>query len=252
MPGSDSLSSAFQYEADLSFAQRMDAEDPLASYRDRFHIPLQPDGSPVIYLCGNSLGLQPKSTPDAMTQELDDWARLAVDAHFDGKNPWYPYHENFRETGARLVGAKPGEVVMMNSLTTNLHLMMVSFYRPTPERYKILIEDKAFPSDTYAVKSQLAFHGYDPEEGMIVVKPREGEYEIRTEDIEALLAEQGSQIATVMLGGVNYFSGAALRPEADHGGCPRPGLCCRLRSCARGGQCAATAPRLERRLRGLV
>lgn len=200
---------------DEHHAVALDQADPLREYRDRFHIPSKsssqksdptsPDS--VHYFCGNSLGLQPKGVRALIEQELDDWRDLAVHAHFDGKSPWYPYHEQFEQAGARLVGAEPGEVVMMNSLTVNLHLMMVSFYRPTAQRSKILIEDCAFPSDSYAVKSQLEFHGFDPDEHLLVAKPRDGEVTLRTEDVEALIAEHGSEIALVMMGGVNYFTG---------------------------------------------
>lgn len=196
-----------KYLPNESFANELDMADPLRAYRDRFHIPTAPNGEPVIYLCGNSLGLQPKSTRKYLEQELDDWANLGVEAHFDGTRPWYPYHELFRETGARLVGAKPGEVVMMNSLTVNLHLMMVSFYRPTAQRFKILIDYPTFPSDTYAVKSQIACHGRDPNEALIVMKPRDGEHTLRTEDIEATLEREGDRIALVLLAGVNFFTG---------------------------------------------
>ncbi|MEM7260926.1 MAG: kynureninase [Planctomycetota bacterium] len=191
---------------DESEARQLDAVDPLASYRDRFHRP-QRDGKDVHYFCGNSLGLQPASTQEYVAQELEDWRDLAVDAHFDGRCPWYSYHEVFEEPGARLVGAEPGEVVMMNTLTTNLHLMMVSFYRPTKERFKILVENAAFPSDNYAVRSQAEFHGFDAEEAILVARPREGEQTLRTEDIVGLIEEQGDEIALVMLGGVNYFTG---------------------------------------------
>ena len=190
-----------------AFARSLDEQDVLRGYRDRFHIPTRDDGTDLIYLAGNSLGLQPTATRGLIEEELDDWARLAVDAHFKGRRPWYSYHEMFRDCGARLVGALPGEVVMMNSLTVNLHLMMVTFYRPTPDRFKIVIEDAAFPSDTYAVKTQLAHHGFDPEEGLLVVKPRAGEHTIRTEDVEALLEREGERIALVAMAGVNYFTG---------------------------------------------
>jgi len=195
------------YSPDESFARDMDAADPIRDYRDRFHIPLATDGEPVIYLCGNSLGLQPKSARGYVEQELDDWAKLAVDAHFEGTRPWYPYHELFRDSGARLVGARPGEVVMMNSLTVNLHLMMVSFYRPTPQRFKILIDYPTFPSDIYAVKSQITCHGRDPADALIVVRPREGEHTLQTEDIEATIEREGDSIALVLLAGVNFFTG---------------------------------------------
>jgi len=192
---------------DEAFARSLDASDELGPFRNQFHIPKDDAGRDVVYFAGNSLGLQPRATRELVTQELDDWAAQAVDAHFHGKTPWYSYHEVFREVGARLVGAIPGEVVMMNSLTVNLHLLMASFYRPTPKRYKILIEDAAFPSDTYAVRSQLIHHGFDPDAGLVLARPREGEFVIRTEDIESILAKQGDQIALVMLSGVNYYTG---------------------------------------------
>jgi len=190
-----------------SFARDVDSRDPLAPCRESFHLPRRDDGSPVIYLCGNSLGLQPTSAREILEQELDDWARLAVDAHFHGHTPWYSYHETLRESGARLVGARPGEVVMMNTLTVNLHLMMVSFYRPTPQRRKILVEGPTFPSDLYAVQSQLRHHGHDPEADLVVVRPRDGEHSIRTDDLEEVLDQRGDEIALVLLSGVNYFSG---------------------------------------------
>ncbi len=192
---------------DESFAIGLDETDALKHHRDRFHIPKRPDGKDVIYLAGNSLGLQPTTVRSAIEQELDDWSRLAVDAHFDGKNPWYPYHEMFRESAARLVGAVPGECVIMNSLTVNLHLMMVSFYRPTEKRFKIVMEDGAFPSDTYAIKTQLRFHGFDPADGLILLKPREGEHTLRTEDIVQTIERHGDEIALVMISGVNFFTG---------------------------------------------
>ncbi len=196
---------------DEAEAHALDANDPLATYRDRFHIPLQENAQqearPVHYFCGNSLGLQPTAVRGYVEQELDDWRDLAVHAHFKGKTPWYSYHEVFEESGARLVGAKPGEVVMMNSLTVNLHLLMVSFYRPTADRYKILIENAAFPSDNYAVRSQIAFHGNDPADGVLIARPREGCRTIETDDILEIIETQGHEIALVMLGGVSYFTG---------------------------------------------
>jgi len=195
------------FQPDLAFAARLDREDPLRAFRDRFHIPVGPAGRPVRYFCGNSLGLMPRDTASFVNRELEDWATHAVEGHFRARTPWYRYHEHFREAGARLVGARPHEVVMMNSLTVNLHLMMVTFFRPHRERFKILIEDPAFPSDLYAVKSQLAVHGIDPAEGLVQVRPREGEATLRTEDIEAVLDEAGERIALVMIGGVNFFTG---------------------------------------------
>jgi kynureninase len=192
------------------FAQAMTAADPLAAYRDRFHTPRTPTGSDCVYLCGHSLGLQPKSARAHIEQELQDWERLGVEGHFHAKNPWMPYHELLTAATARLVGALPSEVVVMNSLTVNLHLMMVSFYRPTPARNKIVIESSAFPSDQYAVQSQISFHGYDPKESLLEIVPRAGETTIRSEDIETLIAEKGDQIALILLGGVNYYTGQAF------------------------------------------
>ena len=201
------MNSPATYQADESFAVRTDAEDPLHVFRKEFCLPTAPDGSPIIYFCGNSLGLMPRAARDAVTAELDDWQRLAVDAHFEGRCPWYSYHEQFREKAARLVGALPEEVVMMNSLTVNLHLLMVSFYRPTHTRFKILMEDAAFPSDTYAIKSQLRFHNHNPDDALVVIRPREGQYTIHPGDIESALEDHGDTIAMVLLAGVNYFSG---------------------------------------------
>lgn len=195
------------YRTDESFARDMDKADNLAAYRAQFHIPKMPDGRDTIYLCGNSLGLQPKAVEGALMQELSDWRDLGVEGHFHAKNPWLPYHEFLADNYAALVGAKPGEVVAMNSLTVNLHLMMVSFYRPTADRFKIIIEGGAFPSDQYAVKTQIAFHGLDPATALIELTPRAGEKLLRTEDIEAVIAREGAQVALVMLGGVNYYTG---------------------------------------------
>ncbi|MCA9290113.1 MAG: kynureninase [Phycisphaerales bacterium] len=195
---------------DEAFARTLDEQDPLRGYRDRFHIPCRPNGEPVLYFCGNSLGLQPKAARAIVEQELEDWATLGVDAHFRGKTPWYSYHEVFRETGARLVGARPGEVVMMNGLTTNLHLMMVSFYRPTTTRFRVLMESPAFPSDIYAIRTHVRTRGYDPDEAVITLRPRDGEHTLRTEDVEAALAEHGDSIALVLIGGVNFFTGQVM------------------------------------------
>jgi kynureninase len=197
------------FTTDPSCAANLDAADPLHPYRDLFHIPPAADdpSRPCVYLTGNSLGLMPRATPGAVQQELDDWARLGVDAHLRGRNPWLPYHESLRAPLARLVGALPHEVVAMNSLTVNLHLLMVSFYRPTPERHRIVIEDSAFPSDSYAVASQAAFHGYDPREAIVRLKPREGEDPLRTDDIESFLDREGRSVALVLLGAVNYLTG---------------------------------------------
>lgn len=186
------------WQPDELFARALDAADPLRHYREQFHIPRRPDGSSLLYFCGHSLGLQPRTARAMIEQELDAWARLGVDAHFHGKNPWYSFHENFAEPGARLVGAHPGEVVFMNSLTVNLHLMMMTFYRPTPARFRILMDAPVFPSDLYAMQSQLRHHGFEPDEGLLLVNPS---------DIEVSLDEKGREIAVVLLSGVNYLTG---------------------------------------------
>jgi kynureninase len=192
------------------FAQKMDALDTLGKFRERFYFPKQAGGKEAIYLCGNSLGLQPKSTKTAIDEVLSDWRELGVKGHFDAKKPFTTYHESLGEKMATIVGARHKEVVIMNSLTVNLHLMMVSFYRPTKKRYKILIEKNAFPSDQYAVKSQLSFHGIIVEKGLIELIPRKGELTLRTEDILKVIETEGEEIALIMLGGLNYYTGQAF------------------------------------------
>ncbi len=196
-------------EHTLAFAQQLDKQDPLAAFRNEYHL-LQKNGKPVVYLCGNSLGLQPKAAKAAIDQELKDWAELGVEGHFDGKNPWMYYHHFLTEKAAKVVGALPKEVVVMNNLTANLHLMMVSFYRPTKTRYKIMMEVSAFPSDQYAMETQARFHGLDPDDAIIELKPRDGEYTLRTEDIIAKINEHQTDLAIVMMGGVNYYTGQAF------------------------------------------
>lgn len=195
------------YKKGAEFAAQMDAADPLAEYREKFHIPLTKAGTPSIYFCGNSLGLQPKATESALLQELKDWQDLGVEGHFEARNPWLPYHEFLTRQYAHIMGAKPHEVVAMNTLTVNLHLMMVSFYRPADTRFKIVIEENAFPSDQYAVKSQIEYHGYEVSDALIELKAREGEDLIRMEDVRAHLDKEGENIALIMLGGVNYYTG---------------------------------------------
>jgi len=190
-----------------SFAVTMDARDPLAHFRGRFYIPKTSQGDDSIYVCGHSLGLQPKTAASYLDQALQDWARLGVEGHFHAKNPWMPYHRLLTEQTAELVGAQPSEVVVMNSLTVNLHLMMASFYRPTAERHRVLVESGAFPSDQYAVKSQILFRGFDPASSLLELVPREGESCIRDEDIESVIEREGNSIALIMLGGVNYATG---------------------------------------------
>ncbi len=196
-----------EYQNNLDFAKQMDADDPLAKFREMFYIPQTPEGNDEIYLCGNSLGCQPKLTQEYLQEELDKWAQTGVRGHFEGRFPWMPYHEFLLEGSAALVGGHKDEVVTMNSLTANLHFMMVSFYQPTAERFKIVIEDHAFPSDHYAVESQIRHHGFDPAEAMILVKPREGEELIRHEDLYQIIEEQGDSIALVMFPGVQYYTG---------------------------------------------
>ena len=205
---------AIVFDTSASFAAEMDARDPLASFRDQFHIPLGPDGKPSLYLCGHSLGLQPKRAREYIEQELDAWAELGVEGHFHGRHPWMPYHRLLTDNMAGVVGAMPVEVVVMNSLTVNLHLMMVSFYRPTPQRHKIVIETAAFPSDQYAFASQIRFHGFHPATSLIELSPHKGEESVRPEDVDALLKHEGSEIALVLLGGVNYASGQLFDMEA--------------------------------------
>ena len=195
------------FSPDEDFALQLDAEDSLRGFREKFHLPLGKDGKPLIYFAGNSLGLMPKSARQIVDQELDDWAKLGVNAHLDATTPWYSYHETLREPTARLVGAKSKEVICMNSLTVNLHLMMATFYQPTKSRYKILMEDPAFPSDTYAIKTQIVHHGLDPKETLILAHPRKNEFTVRTEDIVDLIEKNADQLAVVMICGVNFFTG---------------------------------------------
>ncbi|WP_430966083.1 kynureninase [Spongiimicrobium sp. 2-473A-2-J] len=202
-----------QFENTLVFAQQMDAKDPLRSYRDEFHFP-KVKGKEVIYFTGNSLGLQPKRTQKFVDSVMTDWKELAVEGHFQGEKPWWDYHERLAAPLARVVGAKTREVTVMNTLTVNLHLLMVSFYRPTQKRYKIICEEKAFPSDQYMLQSQLRFHGLDPKEALIEIKKREGEHFWRTEDILAKIEEVGDALALVLIGGVNYYNGQVLAMES--------------------------------------
>ena len=194
------------FDASREAALALDAEDALASYREQFHLP-RAQGEPGVYLCGHSLGLQPKSARDYIDEALQDWANLGVEGHFQARRPWLSYHETLTAQTARLVGARPAEVVVMNALTVNLHLMLASFYRPTPERFKILIEADAFPSDRYATTSHIKWHGYDPQEALLTLRARPGEANVRQEDIAALLRREGESIALIWLGGVNYYTG---------------------------------------------
>lgn len=187
-------------------AHQLDHDDELARFRDAFYIPQHPSGT-TVYFVGNSLGLQPKSARKVLNEELEDWANLGVEGHFEARRPWVSYHELLMEPAAEIVGAKRDEVVHMSGLTTNLHLLMVSFYRPSGKRYKIVCEAKAFPSDQYALESQVKYHGYQPDDAIIEVEPREGEHTIRHEDIIKAIEENADEIALVFWGGVNYYTG---------------------------------------------
>lgn len=213
-----------QYVFDRDFAQNADRQDPLRAFRDKFHFP-QHQGTDVVYFTGNSLGLQPKTTRSYIEQELNDWAALGVEGHFQAKRPWFAYHEFLTDKTTRIVGALPAEVVCMNQLTVNVHLLMVSFYRPTAKKNKIICEAKAFPSDQYALETQVKFHanaiGFDADKAIVEIAPREGEYEIRTEDILKAIDQHKDELALVFFGGVNYFSGQVFDmktiTEAAHG-----------------------------------
>lgn len=194
------------YKNDISFAVEMDEQDPLVHFRKEFLFP-QHQGKNVLYFTGNSLGLQPRRAKEYILQELEDWENLGVEGHFQAKNPWFSYHEPFSDLLAPIVGAKPSEVVAMGTLTNNLHLLMVSFYRPTKQRYKIITEARNFPSDQYALDSQVRFHGFEPKDAIIEIAPREGETFLRTEDILACIEDNSESLALVMMSGVNYLTG---------------------------------------------
>jgi kynureninase len=194
------------FENTLSFARKMDRNDSLKKFRTQFHIP-KVKGKTALYFTGNSLGLQPKSTKKFIDQELTDWAKLGVEGHFHAKRPWLSYHKFTKKALAQIVGAKPSEVVAMNQLTVNLHLMMVSFYKPTAQRYKLIVEAGAFPSDQYAFESQVKFHGLNPDDAIVELKPRDGETTIRTEDIVSTINQHGSTIALVLVGAIQYYTG---------------------------------------------
>lgn len=212
------------FSLDRSFAEQLDRADALAKMRGAFRIPTRADGTEHVYFCGHSLGLQPKTVGNVVQEELDSWARRAVDGHFESPRPWLTYHERFAPSLARLVGAQPLEVVAMNTLTVNLHLMLATFYRPTRERSKILIEKHAFSSDRYAVASQVRLHGFDPKTAMLEIGPRPGEEAVRTEDVLALIEREGAQLATVMLPSVQFLNGQrfdlrAIAQQARRAGC---------------------------------
>lgn len=194
------------FENTREFARSLDVQDSLSGYRDEFFFP-EVNGRRVIYFTGNSLGLQSRRAKQYVDEVMDDWAKLAVEGHFYADKPWWDYHERFAGPLSQIVGALPEEVTVMNTLTVNLHLMMVSFYRPTPQRYKIICEEKAFPSDQYMIQSQVRFHGFNPHEAIVEIKRRDGENNIRHEDILAKIAEVGDELALVLIGGVNYYTG---------------------------------------------
>lgn len=194
------------FENTLEFAKKMDETDPLKDFRDKFYIPII-NKKACIYFVGNSLGLQPKTTQDYIYNELENWANYGVEAHFHAKTPWVDYHDIFVEPLSKIVGCLPQEVVVMNHLTVNLHLLLTTFYRPTKDRYKIICEAKAFPSDQYALESQVKLHGFEPNKAIIEVAPKEGEYNIRTEDILEAIAENADEVAIVVFGGINYYTG---------------------------------------------
>lgn len=203
-----------KFENTENFAKSLDLKDPLEKFREQFLIPKTKEGNDILYFAGNSLGLQPRKAREFICEELEDWARFGVEGHFHARHPWLPYHENLTEQTARLVGAKPHEVVVMNTLTVNLNLMMVSFYQPTRERYKILMEAGAFPSDQYAVSQQVKFHArnvdFDPSTAVIELKPRAGEATLRTEDILETIEREGASVALVLFGSVSYLTGQAF------------------------------------------
>jgi kynureninase len=193
-------------ENTLSFAKQLDEQDDLRHFREKFFFP-QHEGKDCIYFTGNSLGLQPRNVQAYVQQELNDWANMGVEGHFSSKHPWLNYHEMFAPLISNIVGCEDNEVVVMNQLTVNLHLLLVSFYRPTAEKFKIICEEKAFPSDQYAMESQVRYHGFDPKTAIIEIKPREGEHIIRTEDITDAILLHKDELALVLFGGVNYYTG---------------------------------------------
>ncbi|SFJ61854.1 kynureninase [Myroides guanonis] len=198
-----------EFKNTLEFARELDKKDTLAKYRTEFNFP-KVNGKEVIYFTGNSLGLQSNRSVDYVKEVMDDWANLAVEGHFFADKPWWDYHERFSSPLSKLVGAKPSEVTVMNTLTVNLHLLMASFYRPTQKKFKILCEEKAFPSDQYMIQSQVQFHGLDPKDTIVEIKRRDGEHNFRIEDILAKIDEVGDELSLVLIGGLNYYTGQVL------------------------------------------
>ncbi len=207
------MQTTHSFEASLDYARSRDEQDPLKSYREAFHIPRHSDGSLTIYMTGNSLGCQPKGVAEHIQMELKKWAEVGVEGHFTGDHPWTTYHNLLTDPMAEIVGGQHDEVVVMNTLTVNLHLMMVSFYQPKGDRNKILFEADAFPSDIYAIQSQIHWHGLNAEEAMLRLRPRAGEHHLRTEDIIATIETHGAEIALVLLPGVNYYTGQVFDIE---------------------------------------
>ncbi|HEX2683390.1 MAG TPA: kynureninase, partial [Ferruginibacter sp.] len=201
------------FEKSLDFAKQLDEQDPLKQFRNKFYVPII-NGQECIYFTGNSLGLQPRTTQEYVLNELEDWASFGVEGHFHARQPWFSYHEMFPQLLTKIIGGLPEEIVVMNQLTVNLHLLMASFFQPTKERFKIICEAKAFPSDQYAFESQVRFHGLNPEDTIIEVAPRTGEHVIRTEDIIETIKQHGSQAAVVIFSGVNYYNGQVFDMKA--------------------------------------
>ncbi|OWP64664.1 kynureninase [Hymenobacter amundsenii] len=203
------------FEPTLDFARQLDAQDPLRDFRQQFLIPPGPDGQgECLYFCGNSLGLQPRTARAAAEAQFANWQNLAVEGHFKGDSPWLPFHERLQGPSGRVVGAKPHEVVVMNNLTTNLHLLLISFYQPTATRYKVLMEGGAFPSDQYALETQVKLRGFAPDDAIVELEPRAGEHTLRTEDIVAKIEELGDSLCTIIMGGLNYYTGQVFDMEA--------------------------------------
>lgn len=213
------------FKNNLDFAKQLDAQDELRHFRDRFYIPVL-NGKKTIYFTGNSLGLQPKSTIQYIQQELNDWGNLGVEGHFHAKNPWLPYHEIFPTQLSKIIGCLPNEVVVMNQLTVNLHLLMVSFYQPTKTKYKILCEAKAFPSDQYALESQVKYHGFNYEDAVIEIAPREGEHTLKIDDILQAIESNKNELALVLFGGVNYYTGQVFDMQAITEAAHKAGILC--------------------------
>ena len=201
------------FENTIAFAKQLDEQDSIKHFRDKFFIP-QHNGKDAIYFTGNSLGLQPKNTIDELQNVLDAWSSLAVEGHFKGRTPWMHYHDSLTAPLSKIVGCLPNEIVVMNQLTVNLHLLMVSFYRPTKQRYKIICEAKAFPSDQYAFQSQVRFHNFNPDDAIIEINPREGEHTLRTEDIISVIQQHANEVALVLFSGINYYTGQYFNLKA--------------------------------------